>query len=140
METFCDDLRHAREQRDITLATIATVTKVSPRYLRALETGHFQDLPGGVFRKGILRGYLTAIGVEPTPWVERFDSLLATASAVPPITPAALDEFTASIRRNRPPSTPVSRLRWVGLFVMLLVLAALCSFIWIFALRGHVAL
>ena len=140
METFCEDLRHAREQRDMSLETIAMITKVSLRHLQALEAGRFNELPGGIFRKGILRGYLAVIEAEPTPWMERFDSLLTHVDVVPSITPATLDEFTQNIRRNRPPSTPVSGLRWAGLLLMLLVLAALCSFIWIFALRTHVAL
>lgn len=143
MERFCDDLRHEREQRQITLDTISGITKVSCRHLHALETGNYADLPGGVFRKGILRGYLSVLDLDPAPWVQRFDNLLAetgTAVSIPPEAPDQFAQFAENVRRSRPETISSHSSRWVGVLVMLLVLAALCSFVWIFALRGHVSL
>ncbi len=58
MERFCDELRLERERRNVSIDEICAVTKVSPRHLHALEAGEYRALPGGVFRKGIVRGYL----------------------------------------------------------------------------------
>ena len=67
MERFCDDLRWEREQRKISIETICDKTKVSSRHLLALEAGQYGELPGGVFRKGIVRSYLGALGLEESP-------------------------------------------------------------------------
>ena len=63
MERFCDELRWEREQRKVSIEAICEQTKVSPRHLRALEAGEYSELPGGVFRKGIVRSYLAALGL-----------------------------------------------------------------------------
>ena len=58
MKTFSDELRRERERQGVSLATISQATKVSERHLRELEAGDLASLPGGVFRKGIVRSYL----------------------------------------------------------------------------------
>ena len=58
MERFCDELRWEREQRKVSIEAICEETKISARHLLALEAGEYSELPGGVFRKGILRSYL----------------------------------------------------------------------------------
>ena len=69
MERFCDELRWEREQRKVSIEAICEQTKVSPRHLRALEAGDYSELPGGVFRKGIVRSYLAALGLEESAWL-----------------------------------------------------------------------
>jgi cytoskeletal protein RodZ len=140
MERFCDDLRREREHRNVSLETISGITKVSSRHLHALETGHFDDLPGGVFRKGILRGYLDVLGIEPAPWVERFNTLLAESAPAAPAPIGTLDQFVENVRRGRPETARAGGPGWIGVLLMILLLAAVCSFIWIFALSGHVTL
>nr|NIQ02526.1 DUF4115 domain-containing protein [Nitrospinaceae bacterium]NIR56481.1 DUF4115 domain-containing protein [Nitrospinaceae bacterium]NIS86942.1 DUF4115 domain-containing protein [Nitrospinaceae bacterium]NIT83780.1 DUF4115 domain-containing protein [Nitrospinaceae bacterium]NIU45983.1 DUF4115 domain-containing protein [Nitrospinaceae bacterium] len=46
------------------LDEIALTTKISIKFLRALEEGRFEDLPGEVFIKGFLRSYSQAIGAN----------------------------------------------------------------------------
>ena len=62
--TFGEKLRKQREQRGISLDTISTVTKISPRMLRAIEDEHFDQLPGGVFSKGFVRAYARQVGLN----------------------------------------------------------------------------
>jgi cytoskeleton protein RodZ len=59
---FGSYLKHERELRGVPLDEIAQSTKISIRYLRALEEGRFEDLPGEVFIKGFIRSYGQAIG------------------------------------------------------------------------------
>ena len=61
-EEFGSYLKHERELRGVPLDEIAKSTKISISYLRALEEGRFQDLPGEVFIKGFIRSYGQAIG------------------------------------------------------------------------------
>jgi hypothetical protein len=62
--TFGEKLRKQREQRGISLDTISTITKISPRMLRAIEDEHFDQLPGGVFSKGFVRAYARQVGLN----------------------------------------------------------------------------
>jgi cytoskeleton protein RodZ len=61
-EDFGSFLKHERELRGVPLDEIAQSTKISIRYLRALEESRFEDLPGEVFIKGFIRSYGQAIG------------------------------------------------------------------------------
>ncbi len=61
-EDFGSYLKHERELRGVPLDEIAQSTKISIRFLRALEESRFEDLPGEVFIKGFIRSYGQAIG------------------------------------------------------------------------------
>lgn len=58
-------LRRHRELREVTLAEIAAVTKISTRYLEALEEDRFDVLPAPVFARGFLREYAKYVGLDP---------------------------------------------------------------------------
>ena len=45
MPTFGENLRKQREQRGLTLDAISTITKISPRMLRAIEEEHLSSFP-----------------------------------------------------------------------------------------------
>lgn len=63
--SFGSWLRTQREMRSITLREIADYTKITVRYLEALERDDFEQLPGSVFTKGFLREYARYVGLEP---------------------------------------------------------------------------
>ncbi len=58
-------LRRQRELRQVSLREIADVTKISIRYLEALEEDRFDVLPAPVFAKGFLREYARYVGLDP---------------------------------------------------------------------------
>ncbi len=138
MEKFCDDLRRERERQQVSLETISQLTKVSKRHLLELEAGDYANLPGGVFRKGILRSYLSTLQLDPTPWVQRFELCLAELDR-PEETPKSLAEFAENIRRNRG-ERQAAPTRWPGVVAMLLLLLVFGWCVWRFALKGHVVL
>jgi cytoskeleton protein RodZ len=72
MSTFGEELRLQRVSRGIALEEITAVTKISQRHLVALEQDRFGQLPGGILSKGIVRGYVGAIGLDPRDWTDRF--------------------------------------------------------------------
>jgi len=139
MERFGDELRMERERRQITLETICAVTKVSVRHLEALEAGNYTDLPGGVFRKGIVRSYLSVVGLEETGWLERFDTTLRASGG--DADEAGWTEFAENVRRNRS-GRAGSRVdsRWLGVAVMIAVLVVLGWSVWRFVLHGRLFL
>jgi len=72
VSSFGEELRRERELRQITLREISEATKISLRYLDALERNDFRHLPGGVFNKGFVRAYSQYIGVDPESMVNAY--------------------------------------------------------------------
>ncbi|HEY0163002.1 MAG TPA: helix-turn-helix domain-containing protein [Edaphobacter sp.] len=140
MERFGDELRMERERRRVALETVCEITKVSVRHLEALEAGRYSELPGGVFRKGIVRGYLHAIGADPTDWLERFDEALRS-NGMAEHADESWVEFAENVRRTRS-SGAGSRVdsRWLGVVVMVGTLVALGWGVWKFVLHGRLFL
>lgn len=64
-ESFGTWLRRQRELREISLREIADTSKISLRYLQALEDDRFDILPAAVFAKGFLRQYARYVGLDP---------------------------------------------------------------------------
>lgn len=136
MERFCDELRWAREQRKISIEAICEETKVSPRHLRALEAGEYNELPGGVFRKGIVRSYLAALGLEESSWLDRFEASLRESGAQDTEV-EDWSEFAENVRRNRGASETGTSLQWTGVAMMMAALLALAWCVWKFVLHGR---
>jgi len=58
------DLKRYRKKAGISLEEIAERTKISVRFLRAIEDQDFDKLPGGIFRISYMRQYAAAIGFD----------------------------------------------------------------------------
>lgn len=136
MERFCDELRWAREQRKISIEAICEETKVSPRHLRALEAGEYGELPGGVFRKGIVRSYIAALGLEEASWLDRFEATLRESGAEGTDV-EDWSEFAENVRRNRGAGESGLKLRWMGVAAMLASLLVVGWCLWNFVVRGR---
>lgn len=139
MERFGEKLRTEREQRKVTLDTISAMTKVSVRHLEMLESGRLTELPGGVFRKGIVRSYLSVVGLEESPWLERFESTLREIGASSS-TENDWVEFAENVRKNRGGGKAGTGSRWIGVAVMVAMLVVLGLGVWKFVLHGRLFL
>ncbi|HTB95846.1 MAG TPA: helix-turn-helix domain-containing protein [Terracidiphilus sp.] len=138
MGSFGEDLRAERVSRGIALEDITEITKISQRHLVALEQDRFRLLPGGILSKGIVRGYVGAVGLDTRDWTDRF--LQASAASG-----AALDndegwtEFASNVGRIRIEQREASamRMRWAGA-VVLMVAATVAAFLTVryFGLRA----
>ncbi|MGA2572140.1 MAG: helix-turn-helix transcriptional regulator [Terracidiphilus sp.] len=125
MSSFGEDLRKERLARGIALEDISTVTKISQRYLVALEQERFRLLPGGILSKGIVRSYASALGLDPQEWTDRF--LVAQD-----VSGQAGDEergwttFVANVGKARILHREQAevRLRWIGAVLLALAVAA----------------
>lgn len=53
-----------RQQRGISLETIAASTKLSVRQLEAIESGEFSRLPGGIYNTSYIKQYARAIDFD----------------------------------------------------------------------------
>jgi cytoskeletal protein RodZ len=64
MASLGQDLKRERELRGISLKEISSSTKISLRFLEALEEDRLDIIPGNFFIKAILRSYAKFIGLE----------------------------------------------------------------------------
>lgn len=131
MGQFGEDLRKERETRGIAIDEITDATKISSRHLLALEDEHFDVLPGGVFNKGIMRGYARVVGLDEDTWVGRFMSAYQQSGQLKDDDISWI-EFAENVSKSRDDDAPRPdvRLRWAGVAVLLVLLSALGWFVW----------
>jgi cytoskeleton protein RodZ len=66
-------LKQLREARGVALRDIAESTKISVSALEALERNDVSRLPGGIFRRGIIRAYAETIHADAERLVREFN-------------------------------------------------------------------
>jgi len=64
LSSFGETLRRERELRGIDLREVAEATKISVRFLQALEQDRVDILPGGIFPKAFVRQYARHLGLD----------------------------------------------------------------------------
>jgi len=64
LASFGEELRREREIRGISLKEIADATKISKRFLEAIERNDHRTLPAPVFTRGFVREYAKYLGLE----------------------------------------------------------------------------
>jgi cytoskeletal protein RodZ len=62
--SFGEQLRLAREARGVSLREISEQTRISMRYLEAIETDEYKRLPGGIFNRSFIKAYAKYIGYD----------------------------------------------------------------------------
>ena len=72
MASFGENLRRERELRGVDLHEMAEATKISIRFLQALEQDRVDVLPGGIFPRAFVRQYGKYLGLDPERLVAEF--------------------------------------------------------------------
>ena len=70
--SFGEQLRLAREARGISLREISDQTRISTRYLEAIESGDLKRLPGGIFNRSFIKAYARYVGYDETEALEAY--------------------------------------------------------------------
>ena len=66
------DLKRFRESRGVTLAKIASDSKVGKRTFEDIEGDRFERLPAPVYVRGFLQEYARAVGLDPRKTADSF--------------------------------------------------------------------
>ena len=115
-------VRHAREQRGLSLGDAARLTKLSTSVLRAIEQNDFASLPAGMYRKAYLRTVAAEVGLDPVEIAADYKTQYEA-----PVEPATTTAETATVRRRwgelllRPPP---------GRSIVTLIALATAAIVW----------
>jgi cytoskeletal protein RodZ len=71
-ESIGEKLRLARETRGIALRDISEQTRISMRYLEAIEADDYRRLPGGIFNRSFIRAYAKFIGYDEDQAIDEY--------------------------------------------------------------------
>jgi cytoskeletal protein RodZ len=71
-QSIGEKLRLAREARGIALRDISEQTRISMRYLEAIESDDYKRLPGGIFNRSFIRAYAKFIGYDEHEAIEDY--------------------------------------------------------------------
>jgi cytoskeleton protein RodZ len=74
------DLPALRQHKGISLRDIAETTKISIRFLKAIEEEDFEQLPGGIYNTSYIRQYAREIGFEEARLLAYYRSVFEPAS------------------------------------------------------------
>lgn len=74
--TLGELLKKAREEQNLSLDDISVLTKVKEKYLIAIEANNFDVLPSAVQKKGFVRAYARALGLDPRPLIEQLRGII----------------------------------------------------------------
>ncbi|HEV7374349.1 MAG TPA: helix-turn-helix transcriptional regulator [Pyrinomonadaceae bacterium] len=115
--SFGEQLRLAREARGITLRHISDQTRISMRYLEAIESDDYKRLPGGIFNRSFIKSYAKQIGFDEK---EAIEGYLRTAREQ-----GESDEVATTPYRSHVYTDGGSRSPLVTLLLTVLILAVL---------------
>src|SRR3954452_9551573 len=82
LASFGDELRREREIRGISLKEIADATKISKRFLDAIERNDHKTLPAPVFTRGFVREYARYLGLNADEMVNPYNFAPAGADRI----------------------------------------------------------
>ena len=82
MATLGQKLKDERLRQGKQLRAISDDLRIGTRYLEAIETEDWKQLPGGFFNRSFIRQYAQALGFDPSKIEEEFGSIVKPAAAV----------------------------------------------------------
>lgn len=68
---FLTELRRIREEKAISLEEVAEKTNIKLAYIRAIEEGNLDDLPGGIYNRAYIRSVSEFLGVDTKPFEKK---------------------------------------------------------------------
>ena len=84
---FGERLKRERELREVSMEELTKATRISTRFVEALENEDWAKLPGGVFGHGFVRTIARYLGLDEEAFLSEYDSARAEHSAPPPPKP-----------------------------------------------------
>jgi len=113
--TFGERLKRERELREVSIDELTKATRISQRFLEALENEDWAKLPGGVFGRAFVRTIARYLGLDEESFLAEYDAARGDLSQ---------DGVVERVGEHIP-SPP----RWIPVAVVLAVLAVLAGIV-----------
>ena len=107
---FGEYLKRERQMRGVSLEEICAATRISTRFLEALENEQWDTLPGGVFNRGFVRAVARFLGLNEEDLVAQYTAAMSEQNATP-----------VFLNQPQQPQTTRSWLPWVGVLAILVL-------------------
>jgi cytoskeletal protein RodZ len=134
MSTVAEQLRQAREAKNLTMQQIVEITKIRTDHLRALEEGNFDVFSAPVYIRGFVRSYSNLLKLDVPQIMSALDLELAQTakfSEPPPLTDHSRGTLDFAMLQ-------LSKVDWrKGMLVLGLIVAVVLSFSGWLAWRHH---
>jgi cytoskeletal protein RodZ len=133
LASFGEELRREREIRGISLKEIADATKISKRFLEAIERNDHRTLPAPVFTRGFVREYARYLGLNTEEIVNRYnfaaagdDRIEKSAHLERLVQPPVIQREPAKKKGIPPPYARIDR----NVYLLVIIVAALVGVAW----------
>ncbi len=103
--------RQAREEKNITIESVSEQTKIQKRFLRAIEEGFWDIIPGEVYLRGFLRTYADFLDLDAREILSIYDH--------------QREEEAKLQEEEIEPPKPKNHLLWGGLIALILLVGVL---------------
>jgi len=107
LASFGEELRREREIRGISLKEISDATKISKRFLDALERNDHKTLPAPVFTRGFVREYARYVGLNVEEMVNRYNFAAANDDRIEK--PPQVEKYAKQLPRDISPKPAPKR-------------------------------
>jgi cytoskeleton protein RodZ len=125
MASLGQDLKRERELRGISLQEIADSTRISLRYLQAIEEDRLDIIPGQFFVRAILRSYARSVGLDENQVLNKYQEKMMFEEQL---------EYQEAKKRTTPPRLQRSKKALVlALGLVVLVGAAALLYLLVFS-------
>ncbi len=119
-----EQLRAARSARGLTIQDVQRELRIREKYLEALESEQFDDIPGLIYARGFLRSYARYLGLDADALTKELPAAAPSASVdpapphptLPKVVPIAPPPRRAGVRKR-----PARQWPWVVLPILFLV-------------------
>jgi len=103
MSSVGEILRRARQEQGLDMDTVAARTKISAKFLEAIEADDRKRLPSGFFYKSFVEQYARFLSLDTREIAAEIDRVLSADEPLP------LPGFESVVARNVPPMTSTHR-------------------------------
>ena len=129
--TIGQELQQARLDKGLSLDDIQQSTKIQKRYLAAIESGQFDQLPGAFYERAFVRQYATAVGLDAVAFMKKYENEEETP-AEPDLSAARVDaDNVTRTGMHQPEETVADKTRsMMPKIIIGVVIIAIIAIIW----------